>query len=343
MMNMDFDRKLTIPMEAKAMYPLSPALAQIVDQRAKEIRDVITGRSDKLLLIIGPCSADNEDSVMEYLHNLRRVQEQVQEKVFIIPRLYTNKPRTTGDGYMGLLHQPDPVEKPDLFNGIVYTREFHMRALAETGFSCADEMLYPENLKYLDDLLAYVAVGARSVEDQQHRLTASGLDIPVGMKNPTGGNPEVMLNAIAAAQHEHTFIYRGWQAHSHGNPYAHAILRGYVDRYGQSYPNYHYEDLLRLSEAYAAHMLQNPAVIVDTNHANSGKNYLEQIRIAKEVMSNRRCSGDIRQLVKGLMIESYLEDGSQPVGGGCYGKSITDPCLGWEKSERLIYEIADLV
>ena len=204
-------------------------------------------------------------------------------------------------------------------------------------------MLYPENLKYLDDLLAYVTVGARSVEDQQHRLTASGLDIPVGMKNPTGGNPEVMLNAIAAAQHEHTFIYRGWQAHSHGNPYAHAILRGYVDRYGQSYPNYHYEDLLRLSEAYAAHMLQNPAVIVDTNHANSGKNYLEQIRIAKEVMSNRRCSGDIRQLVKGLMIESYLEDGSQPVGGGCYGKSITDPCLGWEKSERLIYEIADLV
>ena len=343
MMNMDFDRKLTIPMEAKAMYPLSPGLAEIVAQRAAEIRDIITGRSDKLLLIIGPCSADNEDSVMEYLHRLRAVQERIQEKIFIIPRLYTNKPRTTGDGYMGLLHQPDPEEKPDLFNGIVYTREFHMRALAETGFSCADEMLYPENLKYLDDLLAYVAVGARSVEDQQHRLTASGLDIPVGMKNPTGGNPEVMLNAIAAAQHEHTFIYRGWQAHSHGNPYAHAILRGYVDRYGQSYPNYHYEDLLRLSEAYSARMLQNPAVIVDTNHANSGKNYLEQIRISKEVLSNRCCSGDIRRLVKGLMIESYLEDGAQPVGGGCYGKSITDPCLGWEKTERLLLDIANMV
>ena len=343
MMNMDFEKKLTIPMEAKAMYPLSLQLAEIVEKRAAEIRDIISGQSDKLLLIIGPCSADNEDSVMDYLGRLRTVQERVQDRIFIIPRLYTNKPRSSGEGYMGMLHQPDPEEKPDLFHGIMYTRKFHMRALAETGFSCADEMLYPENLKYLDDLLAYVAVGARSVEDQQHRLTASGLDIPVGMKNPTGGNTEAMLNAIAAAQHGHTFIYRGWQAHSHGNPYAHAILRGYVDRQGHSHPNYHYEDLLELSRAYSQRELRNPAVIVDTNHANSGKNHLEQIRIVKEVMANRRCSEEIRRLVKGVMVESYLEDGTQPVGGGCYGKSITDPCLGWEKSERLICDLADMM
>ena len=342
-MDMFFERKLPIPMETKEMYPLSPALAAIVEQRAQELRDIISGSSDKFLLLIGPCSADNEDSVIEYISRLRKVQERVQEKIFIVPRIYTNKPRTTGEGYMGMLHQPDPGEKPDLFKGIVAIRELHMRVLSETGFSCADEMLYPENHKYLDDVLAYVTVGARSVEDQQHRLTASGVGIPVGMKNPTGGNIDVMLNAIAAAQHPHSFIYRGWQAHSPGNPYAHAILRGYVDKHGRAVPNYHYENLLQVAEAYEQRLLQNPAVIVDTNHANSGKQYLEQIRIAKEVMHSRHERPEIKRLVKGLMIESYLEDGAQDIGGGCYGKSITDPCLGWEKTERLILELADML
>ena len=342
-MDMFFERKLPIPMETKEMYPLSPALAAIVDQRAQELRDIISGSSDKFLLLIGPCSADNEDSVIEYISRLRKVQERVQEKIFIVPRIYTNKPRTTGEGYMGMLHQPDPGEKPDLFKGIVAIRELHMRVLSETGFSCADEMLYPENHKYLDDVLAYVTVGARSVEDQQHRLTASGVGIPVGMKNPTGGSIEVLLKSIAAAQHPHSFIYRGWQAHSPGNPYAHAILRGYVDKHGRSVPNYHYENLLQLSEAYEQRLLQNPAVIVDTNHANSGKQYLEQIRIAKEVMHSRHERPEIKRLVKGLMIESYLEDGAQDIGGGCYGKSITDPCLGWEKTERLICELAEMI
>ncbi len=340
-MDMIFDRKLPIPMETKEMYPLSPALAEVVARRAGELRRILDGRSDKLLLIIGPCSADREDSILDYIGRLRRVQEQVEDRIFIIPRIYTNKPRTSGDGYMGMLHQPDPDEKPDLFKGIAAIRELHMRVLRETGFSCADEMLYPENFKYLDDLLAYVTVGARSVEDQQHRLTASGVGIPVGMKNPTGGSIDVLLNAITAAQHPHSFIYRGWQAHSLGNPYAHAILRGYVDKHGRSVPNYHYENLMQLSEAYARRELQNPAVIVDTNHANSGKQYLQQIRIAREVMLNRRWSGEIRRLVKGLMVESYLEDGAQPIGGGCYGQSITDPCLGWEKTERLILELAE--
>ena len=340
-MDMIFDRKLPIPMETKEMYPLSPALAEVVARRAGELRRILDGRSDKLLLIIGPCSADREDSILDYLGRLRRVQEQVEDRIFIIPRIYTNKPRTSGDGYMGMLHQPDPDEKPDLFKGIAAIRELHMRVLRETGFSCADEMLYPENFKYLDDLLAYVTVGARSVEDQQHRLTASGVGIPVGMKNPTGGSIDVLLNAITSAQHPHSFIYRGWQAHSLGNPYAHAILRGYVDKHGRSVPNYHYENLMQLSEAYARRELQNPAVIVDTNHANSGKQYLQQIRIAREVMLNRRWSGEIRRLVKGLMGESYLEDGAQPIGGGCYGQSITDPCLGWEKTERLILELAE--
>ena len=342
-MDMFFERKLPIPMETKEMYPLSPALAAIVEQRAQELRDIISGNSDKFLLLIGPCSADNEDSVMEYISRLRKVQERVQEKIFIVPRIYTNKPRTTGEGYMGMLHQPDPGEKPDLFKGIVAIRELHMRVLSETGFSCADEMLYPENHKYLDDVLAYVTVGARSVEDQQHRLTASGVGIPVGMKNPTGGNIDVMLNAIAAAQHPHSFIYRGWQAHSPGNPYAHAILRGYVDKHGRAVPNYHYENLLQVAEAYEQRLLQNPAVIVDTNHANSGKQYLEQIRIAKEVMHSRHERPEIKRLVKGLMIESYLEDGAQDIGGGCYGKSITDPCLGWKKTERLICELAEMI
>ena len=342
-MNMDFEKKLAIPLEVKEMYPISVKLSEIVEKRNAELKEILSGRSDRFILIIGPCSADNEDSVIDYISRLREVQQKVGDKLFFIPRIYTNKPRTTGDGYKGMLHQPDPSEKPDLFKGIVAIRELHMRALKETGFSCADEMLYPENHKYLDDLLAYVAVGARSVEDQQHRLTASGLEIPVGMKNPTSGDFEVMMNAINAAQHRHTFIYRGWQAHSQGNPFAHAILRGYVNKHGQALPNYHYEDLNRLCEMYAQRELENPAIIVDTNHANSNKNPFEQIRIAKEVLNSRRYNEEIRRLVKGFMIESYLVDGAQEVGGGCYGQSITDPCLGWEKTEQLIYDIADRV
>ena len=342
-MNMNFERKLSIPMEVKEMYPLTGDMAKIVDTRAQEIKNILSGKSDKLILVIGPCSADNEDSVIDYISRLAKVQEQVKDNIFIVPRIYTNKPRTTGDGYKGMLHQPDPTEKPDMFKGIVAIRELHMRALRETGFSCADEMLYPENAKYLDDVLAYVAIGARSVENQQHRLTASGLDCPVGMKNPTGGDISVMMNAITAAQHKHTFIYRGWEVHSEGNPYAHAILRGYVNKHGQSMPNYHYEDLIHLAEAYAEKPLANPAVIVDTNHANSGKKYLEQVRIAKEVMLNCKYSPDIKKLVKGFMIESYIEDGTQKIGEGIYGKSITDPCLGWEKTERLILDLADMI
>lgn len=342
-MNMLFERKLAIPMEVKEMYPLTGAMAEIVDKRNTEIKNIFSGKDDRLILIIGPCSADNEESVIDYITRLAALQEKVKDRLFIIPRIYTNKPRTTGDGYKGMLHQPDPNEKPDMFKGLVAIRELHMRALRETGFSCADEMLYPENAKYLDDVLAYVAIGARSVEDQQHRLTASGLDVPVGMKNPTSGDISVMMNAITAAQHKHTFIYRGWEAHSQGNPYAHAILRGYVNKHGQSLPNYHYEDLCFLCKAYAEKGdLTNPAVIVDTNHANSGKKYLEQIRIAKEVMNSRRYNADIKKMVKGFMIESYIEDGAQKIGEGIYGKSITDPCLGWEKTERLLLDLADM-
>ena len=340
-MNMLFERKLAIPMEVKEMYPLTGDMAKIVDTRANEIKNILSGKDDRIMLIIGPCSADNEDSVIDYISRLAKVQDKIKDKIFIIPRIYTNKPRTTGDGYKGMLHQPDPNEKPDMFKGLVAIRELHMRALRETSFSCADEMLYPENTKYLDDVLAYVAIGARSVENQQHRLTASGLDVPVGMKNPTGGDISVMMNAITAAQHKHTFIYRGWEVHSEGNPYAHAILRGYVNKHGQSMPNYHYEDLMHLAEAYAAKPLLNPACIVDTNHANSGKQYLEQIRIAKEVLHSRRYNPDIKKLVKGFMIESYIEDGAQKIGEGIYGKSITDPCLGWDKTERLLLDMAD--
>jgi len=342
-MNMLFERKLAIPMEVKEMYPLTGEMSQIVQRRDLEIKNILSGKDDKLLLIIGPCSADNEDSVLDYITRLAAVQEKVKDKIYIIPRVYTNKPRTTGDGYKGILHQPDPEAKPDMFKGIVTIRELHMRAIKETGFTCADEMLYPENAKYLDDLLAYVAIGARSVEDQQHRLTASGLDTPVGMKNPTSGDISVMMNSITAAQHKHTFIYRGWEAHSQGNPYAHAILRGYVNKHGQSMPNYHYEDLLALCRAYEEKNLANPGVVVDCNHANSGKKPLEQVRIAKEIINNCRYSTDIKKLVKGLMIESYIEDGAQKIGEGIYGKSITDACLGWEKSERLILDLADML
>ena len=342
-MNMVFKRKLPIPMDIKRDYPVPPAAAEAKKARDREIADVFEGKSDKLLLVIGPCSADSEEPVMEYIHRLRVLQDKVSDKILMIPRIYTNKPRTTGDGYKGMLHQPDPESRPDMLAGLLSIRHLHIRALSETGFGCADEMLYPENHRLLNDLLSYVAVGARSVENQQHRLTASGLAIPVGMKNPTGGDLSVMMNAIHAAQHAHTFIYRGWEVESAGNPLAHAILRGYVDRRGKSHPNYHYEDLTELAGLYAEGHLANPAVLIDTNHANSGKRYAEQPRIAREVLESRRYNPEIRRLVKGLMIESYLEDGAQKIGEGVFGKSITDPSLGWEKTERLVLELADLL
>ena len=342
-MDMKFFRKLPVPKELKEQFPADERIVKIKQERDPEIRRIFEGKSDKLLLIIGPCSADREDAVLDYLTRLSKVQEKVKDKIMIIPRVYTNKPRTTGGGYKGLVHQPDPEKKPDMLQGIIAVRELHQRAILESGLTCADEMLYPENHRYVSDLLSYVAIGARSVEDQQHRLTASGVGIPVGMKNPTGGDLSVMMNSITAAQGQHVFLYRGWEVQSLGNPYAHALLRGYVDKHGKTYSNYHYEDLNELFELYQESSLKNPGVIIDTNHANSGKHYHEQIRIAKEVMHSCHLSKDIRGLVKGLMIESYIEDGNQPVGGGCYGKSITDPCLGWEKSERLIYEIADLL
>lgn len=341
-MNMKFNRKLPTPKEIKEMYPLDSKLAAIKAKNDQEINDVFTGKSDKFILIIGPCSADREDAVIDYIKRLREVQEKVKEEIIIIPRIYTNKPRTTGEGYKGMLHQPDPLADPDMLKGLISIRKLHMRALKETGFSCADEMLYPENHRYLSDLLSYVAIGARSVEDQQHRLTASGLNIPVGMKNPTSGDISVMLNAIHAGQHSHTFIYRGWEVTSQGNTMCHAILRGYVDKDGKSHPNYHYEDLISLAKLYESNHFANPSVIVDTNHANSNKQYEEQIRIAKEVLHSTRHSDAIYKLVKGLMIESYIEDGCQKVDGSIYGKSITDPCLGWEKTEKLILEIAEL-
>ncbi len=340
-MNAEFKRKLTIPMETKEMYPLTGAMAEAVDRQRLELKKIFTGESGRLLLIIGPCSADNEDSVMDYISRLVPVQEKVKDRILIVPRIYTGKPRTTGDGYKGLVHQPDPSMQPDLFKGIIAVRELHMRAVKETGFACADEMLYPESYKYIDDLLAYVAVGARSVEDQQHRLTASALEVPVGMKNPTSGDLSVMMNSILAAQHAHDFIYRGWETHSYGNPLAHAILRGYVNRQGVTHPNYHYEDLVYLTQLYEKWELQNPGVVIDCNHANSGKNPFEQPRIIREVLNFCRWNSDVKKLVKGFMVESYIEDGNQSVTGGCYGKSITDACLGWEKTERLIYEIAE--
>lgn len=338
-----FIRKLPIPMEIKERYPLTKSVTKIKLERDEEIAKVFKGESDKFLLIIGPCSADNEDSVMDYISRLAKVQEKVKDRLILIPRIYTNKPRTTGQGYMGMVHQPDPEKEEDLLEGLIAIRRLHTRAIDATGLTCADEMLYPENYKYLSDLLAYVAVGARSVENQQHRLTASGMSVPVGMKNPTSGGMSVMLNSIIAAQVPHKFIYRGWEVKTQGNPLAHAILRGSVNKHGQNLPNYHYEDLRLLYNLYTEQHLENMAVIVDTNHNNSGKKYLEQIRIAHEVMDSRRYSEDIRGMVKGLMIESYIEDGAQKIGEGTYGKSITDPCLGWEKSERLIYDIAESV
>lgn len=342
-MNMNFKRKLPIPMEIKKLYPLTPELEAVKVKRDEEIKAVFEGKSSKFLVVIGPCSADSEEAMLDYANRLMHVQEQTKEKLLLIPRVYTNKPRTVGDGYKGMLHQPDPQKHSDLLAGIVAIRRMHTRVLAETGLSTADEMLYPENHRYLSDLLSYVAVGARSVEDQQHRLTASGLNIPVGMKNPTGGDLSVLMNSITAAQHGHSFIYRGWEVETEGNPHAHAILRGYVNKHGESLPNYHYEDLAHLAALYAERELANPAVLVDTNHANSGKRYAEQPRIAKEILHSRRQNREIGNLVKGLMIESYIEDGAQKIGEGCYGKSITDPCLGWEKTERLLLELADLL
>ena len=340
-MNMQFLRKLPIPQQIKNRYPLTPELVEIRDNRAKEIADIFKGESDKFILIIGPCSADNSEAVLDYIGRLKRIEEQVKEKLFIIPRIYTNKPRTTGDGYKGMLHQPNPEERPDMLKGIVAIRDLHMQALKDYGFTCADEMLYPENYRYLSDILAYVAVGARSVENQQHRLTSSGIEVPVGMKNPTSGDLSIMMNAITAAQHKHTFIYRGWEVVSEGNPFAHAIMRGYIDYSGKSISNYHYEDLVKLNEIYQKSGLLNPSAIVDTNHANSGKQHLEQVRIAKDVVYSCNHNKDVRKMVKGLMIESYIEDGVQKIGEHIYGKSITDPCLGWEKTADLILKIAD--
>jgi 3-deoxy-7-phosphoheptulonate synthase len=343
-MNVEFIRKLPIPMDIKAEYPMTADLTKLRNERNEEVKAIFRGESDKLILVIGPCSADSEDSVMDYITRLRKVQDKVADKLYIIPRIYTGKPRTTGDGYKGMLHQPNPEGNPDLLKGIIAIRELHMRAIRETGFTCADEMLYPENYRYLDDILGYAAVGARSVENQFHRLVSSGMEIPVGMKNPTAGDISVMMNSITAAQHSHMFLYRGWEVKSMGNPYAHAILRGYVNAHGQSLPNYHYEDLIGLYEMYQKSGLANPAVIVDTNHANSGKQYLEQVRIAKDVLHSCHCSREVKSLVKGFMIESYIEDGCQKIGADeVYGKSITDPCLGWEKTERLIYDLAELV
>ena len=340
-MSMNFHRKLPIPKEVKEEFPLNERMAQVKAERDAQIKAVFEGSLDKFILVVGPCSADHSEPVLEYISRLKKLEEQVNDKILIIPRIYTNKPRTTGQGYKGMLHQPDPEAKPDMYKGIVAIRDLHLSALRDYGFTCADEMLYPENYRYLSDLLAYVAVGARSVENQQHRLTASGIEVPVGMKNPTGGDLSVMMNSIVAAQSSHTFIYRGWEVTSNGNPYTHAILRGYVDYSGRSVSNYHYEDLLRVKELYEHFNLENPSVIVDTNHNNSGKQYLEQIRIAKDIVHSRGQNADIKKLVKGLMIESYIEDGAQKVGEGVFGKSITDPCLGWDKTEKLILDIAD--
>ena len=342
-MNMEFKRKLPTPQTVKDMYPVTEELARQKQENDRQISAVITGEDQRLMLLIGPCSADREDAVLEYAARLRTLQERVKDTILIVPRIYSNKPRTTGDGYKGMLHQPDPNGQPDMLKGLIAIRKMHMKVLEQTGFSSADELLYPENYYYLSDILSYAAIGARSVEDQQHRLIASGLDVPVGMKNPTSGDLSVMMNSIEAAQNGQNFLFHGWEVKTTGNVLAHAILRGYVNHFGTSMPNYHYENLQTVLEYYHQRGLANPAVVVDTNHSNSGKRYLEQVRIAKDVMHSRHESQDIRRLVKGLMVESYLVDGSQKVDGGVFGQSITDPCLGWDKTERLILDLAGLV
>ena len=342
-MGFEFIKKLPTPEEIRSQYPIDADIKTLKEKRDREIREIITGADQRFLVIIGPCSADNEDAVCDYLTRLARVQEKIRDKVFIIPRVYTNKPRTTGEGYKGMVHQPDPEKKPNLLAGLIAIRKMHIRAIRESGFTCADEMLYPENYRYLSDLLSYVAVGARSVEDQQHRLTVSGMDVAAGMKNPTSGDLSVMLNSIVAAQGAHRFIYRSWEVETSGNPLAHSILRGAVNKHGETIPNYHYEDLRLLLEKYRQKDLKNPAVIIDTNHSNSNKQYEQQIRIAQEVLHSRRLDPDLHLLVKGLMIESYLVPGAQKIGAEhVYGKSITDACLGWEHSEDLLYKIAEM-
>ena len=342
-MSMKINHELPLPEVLKSQYPLSQELKEVKKQRDEEIRRIFTGESDKFIVLVGPCSADNEDTVCEYVRKLKTVADKVSDKLMIIPRVYTNKPRTTGDGYKGMLHQPDPDKAPDLLAGIIAIRKMHMRVMQETGLASADEMLYPENYRYLSDLLSYVAVGARSVEDQQHRLTVSGMEVPAGMKNPTSGDLAVMLNSVVAAQGGHRFIYRSWEVETAGNPLAHTILRGAVSKHGEAIPNYHYEDLRLLWEKYQEKNLQNPAVIVDTNHSNSNKQYEQQVRIAKEVLHSRMVDPELHKLVKGFMIESYIEPGNQKIGGThIYGKSITDPCLGWEESEKLLYTIAEM-
>lgn len=340
-MSFEFIRKLPTPDEIREQFPVSENLAALKAERDQEIRDVITGKSNKFLVIIGPCSADNETAVLDYVSRLSRVNEKVKDKLLIIPRIYTGKPRTTGEGYKGLVHQPDPEKQPDFLAGLIAMRKMHIHAIEASGLTAADEMLYPENWGYVSDLLSYVAIGARSVEDQQHRIVVSGFDVPIGMKNPTSGNLTVMLNSVYASQHSHSFIYRGYEVKTNGNELAHTVLRGATTKHGESTPNYHYEDLNLLLSLYNERDLKNPAAIIDTNHNNSGKQFEQQIRIVKEVMHSRKLSPDIHKLVKGVMIESYIEEGCQKVGGGIYGKSITDPCLGWEASERLIYDLAE--
>ena len=340
-MSFEFIKKLPTPAEIREQFPLPENLVKIKKDRDAEIREVLTGQSSKFLVIIGPCSADNETSVCDYVTRLARVNEQVRDKLILIPRIYTNKPRTTGEGYKGIVHQPDPEGKPDFLAGLIAMRKMHIRAIAETGLTAADEMLYPENWRYVSDILSYVAIGARSVEDQQHRLTVSGFDVPAGMKNPTSGDFSVMLNSVFAAQHPHSFIYRGWSVQTNGNDLAHTVLRGATSKHGNNTPNYHYEDLNRLMEMYGKMDLKNPACIIDSNHSNSNKQFAQQIRIVKEVMHSRKLNADIHRLVKGVMVESYIEEGCQKVGGGVYGKSITDPCLGWKDTERLIFDLAE--
>ena len=340
-MSFEFIKKLPTPDEIKEQFPLPEALVKLKKERDEEIRDVITGKSNKFLVIIGPCSADNEDAVCDYISRLAKVNEKVKDKLILIPRIYTNKPRTTGEGYKGIVHQPDPEKKSDFLSGLIAMRKMHIRAIEESGLTAADEMLYPDNWGYVSDILSYVAIGARSVEDQQHRIVVSGFDVPAGMKNPTSGDLTVMLNSVYAAQHPHSFIYRGWEVQTKGNELAHTILRGATNKYGRNLPNYHYEDLNLLLSLYVERDLKHPATLIDANHSNSNKEFAQQIRIVKEVMHSRKLSSDIHKLVKGVMIESYIEEGCQKVGGGVYGKSITDPCLGWEASERLIYDIAE--
>lgn len=339
-MDMVFKERLPLPVDLKKQYPISDELLKLKQKRDQEIKDIITGKNPRMLLVIGPCSADREDAILEYMSRLRSLQEKVNDVIYIIPRLYTNKPRTVGKGYKGILHQPDPEKESDLLKGIITVRHLNVKVIEETGFTCADELLYPETYRFVSDLLSYVAIGARSVEDQMHRMTASGLGITVGMKNPTSGNLNVMLNSIEAAQSHQEFIYRNWEVQTNGNPYAHAILRGYENKFGQSIPNYHFEDIRLLLSLYRERNIVNASCIVDCNHANSDKNYLDQIRIAKDVLNSRKQSGDIKSFVKGLMLESYLEDGKQSPHEHVYGKSITDSCLGWEKTERLVEELA---